>query len=207
MMPIEPVIRTDDDAPENEANPVAKEVKVNTPLQPRSRRWRLVWLAAAILWAAGAAAFILGYHFNQPSSVWAQIGNRKFYTHPPATTFYQRDHVPFGILLLFMGLTVIGGMVDLAFRAWRRLTQPGIVAIAAGGLLALYSLFGLIFGFLGIGTIGLFVILSGLPMKAVLPPSGWHPDPSGRFEYRYWDGISWGPDVATEGRCSWDPFP
>jgi hypothetical protein len=33
---------------------------------------------------------------------------------------------------------------------------------------------------------------------AVTP--GWHPDPSGRFEYRYHNGMSWTADVATGGQ-------
>lgn len=30
--------------------------------------------------------------------------------------------------------------------------------------------------------------------------SGWHPDPFGRFEVRYWDGAQWTHHVATQGR-------
>ena len=47
--------------------------------------------------------------------------------------------------------------------------------MAGGGLLILYSLFGLIYGLLGIGTIGILVVLVGLPMKSDLrvePESG-----------------------------------
>lgn len=32
------------------------------------------------------------------------------------------------------------------------------------------------------------------------PPVGWHPDPSGRFEFRYFNGQRWTSDVATDGR-------
>ena len=93
----------------------------------------------------------------------------------------------------------ISGIADLTFRLWRRHTQAGILAISSGGCLALYSLFGLVFGFLGIGIIGLLVVLSGLPMKSVLPPSGWYPDPVGQAEYQYWDGTAWAPQGTTEG--------
>ena len=194
-------IAAENDPPEKWATPVSEEVRTKTPLQAGSRRWRLLWLGMAIVWAAGATAFILGYHFAQPSSVWAQIDNRKFYTHPPAITLYQRDQVPYGIVLLLIGLTVASGIADLTFRWRRRLTQNGILAIAAGGCLALYSLFGLLFGFLGIGTIGLLVILSGLPMKSVLPPSGRYPDPADPIEYRYRDGTAWAPSDVIEGRA------
>jgi hypothetical protein len=31
------------------------------------------------------------------------------------------------------------------------------------------------------------------------PPPGWHPDPTRRFELRYWDGTRWSDHVATSG--------
>jgi hypothetical protein len=38
-------------------------------------------------------------------------------------------------------------------------------------------------------------------------PAGWQPDPSGRFEQRYWDGASWTEHVSTGGVASSDPLP
>ena len=38
-------------------------------------------------------------------------------------------------------------------------------------------------------------------------PPAWHPDPSGRFQYRYWDGAAWGPHVSTQGQTHLDPLP
>jgi hypothetical protein len=80
----------------------------------------------------------------------------------------------------------------------------------------LFSLFGLLLGLAGIGTMGLLVILSGLPMKTTGPgpadkansfemPAAWYPDPAGRHELRYWDGVVWTPHVVTAGRASTDP--
>jgi len=37
-------------------------------------------------------------------------------------------------------------------------------------------------------------------------PANWYPDPTGRFEYRYWDGALWTEDVATAGQQSRDPL-
>jgi hypothetical protein len=37
------------------------------------------------------------------------------------------------------------------------------------------------------------------------PAGGWHPDPTGRFEQRYWDGESWTEHVARGGTRSTDP--
>lgn len=39
-----------------------------------------------------------------------------------------------------------------------------------------------------------------------ISPAGWHPDPIGRFEQRYWDGHQWTEHVANEGRASTDPI-
>ncbi len=36
-------------------------------------------------------------------------------------------------------------------------------------------------------------------------PSGWHPDPFGRHEYRWWDGTRWTEQVASHGRQGVDP--
>jgi hypothetical protein len=37
------------------------------------------------------------------------------------------------------------------------------------------------------------------------PTPGWHPDPTGRHEYRYWDGTRWTDDVSDNGVTSVDP--
>lgn len=36
--------------------------------------------------------------------------------------------------------------------------------------------------------------------------AGWHPDPTGRHEHRYFNGTSWTDDVSDRGRQSKDPF-
>ncbi len=38
------------------------------------------------------------------------------------------------------------------------------------------------------------------------PAPGWHPDPMGRFEHRYWDGSGWTEHVSTAGSQSSDPL-
>jgi Septum formation/Protein of unknown function (DUF2510) len=37
------------------------------------------------------------------------------------------------------------------------------------------------------------------------PTPGWNPDPTGRHEYRYWDGGNWTDDVSDNGVTSVDP--
>jgi hypothetical protein len=36
--------------------------------------------------------------------------------------------------------------------------------------------------------------------------AGWHPDPSGRHQLRYWDGQAWTPNVSDNGQQSTDAF-
>jgi Protein of unknown function (DUF2510) len=38
------------------------------------------------------------------------------------------------------------------------------------------------------------------------PAPGWHPDPTSRHQYRYWDGARWTDDVADGGVASTDPL-
>src|SRR4051794_16300570 len=37
------------------------------------------------------------------------------------------------------------------------------------------------------------------------PAAGWHPDPMGKHELRYWDGVQWTEHVSSNGRQSVDP--
>lgn len=37
-------------------------------------------------------------------------------------------------------------------------------------------------------------------------PAGWLPDPTNRFEYRYFNGTAWTSDVASGGRQGFDPL-
>ena len=36
-------------------------------------------------------------------------------------------------------------------------------------------------------------------------PAGWYPDPSGRYEMRYWDGLAWAEHVSRQGQQFTDP--
>jgi len=40
-----------------------------------------------------------------------------------------------------------------------------------------------------------------------LSPPPWHPDPSGRFHYRWWDGSEWTSQVSTDGHLLIDTNP
>jgi len=37
-------------------------------------------------------------------------------------------------------------------------------------------------------------------------PAGWHPDPTGRHELRYWDGLAWTQSVSDDGQVTENPL-
>jgi len=43
------------------------------------------------------------------------------------------------------------------------------------------------------------------PQPVVTTPAGWYPDPSGRYELRYWNGTAWTEHVARGGQQYTDP--
>ena len=47
------------------------------------------------------------------------------------------------------------------------------------------------------------VVAGGSPVS----PPAWHPDPSGRFHYRWWDGSEWTSQVSTDGQHLIDTNP
>jgi hypothetical protein len=42
------------------------------------------------------------------------------------------------------------------------------------------------------------------PLPPPPPPAGWYPDPSERYEVRYWNGEAWTHNVGAEGKLSRD---
>jgi hypothetical protein len=46
-------------------------------------------------------------------------------------------------------------------------------------------------------------VIQAAPLSVT--PAGWYPDPSGRFEMRYWDGTAWTEHVARGGQQYTDP--
>ncbi len=47
----------------------------------------------------------------------------------------------------------------------------------------------------------------GVPPGGAVSPPAWHPDPSGRFHYRWWDGSEWTSQVAIDGHHLIDTNP
>jgi Protein of unknown function (DUF2510) len=44
-------------------------------------------------------------------------------------------------------------------------------------------------------------------VPAGLAPAQWYPDPAGRHDHRYWDGLQWTANVADHGKQGVDPLP
>jgi len=136
------------------------------PLRRASIAWRFLFLGAAWCWAGGVIAFYLTYHLAEPHGVLSvNTGGHTYYGNPPTLTLNQQDPVSTKIVTIALGLALLVGTVDLVVRTTRRMTAPGVAALSAGGMLILFSFFGLLRGLAGIGTAGLFVIMSGLAMK------------------------------------------
>jgi hypothetical protein len=45
------------------------------------------------------------------------------------------------------------------------------------------------------------------PVASPMAPPGWHPDPGGRFHYRWWDGRQWTSHVSLNGQQLVDTNP
>ena len=50
-------------------------------------------------------------------------------------------------------------------------------------------------------------LFPGGPGTVGFPPPAWHPDPSGRFRYRWWAGTEWTSYVSTDGHVWTDTSP
>ncbi len=46
---------------------------------------------------------------------------------------------------------------------------------------------------------------AGAPPAAAVSPPAWHPDPTGRYDHRYWDGQEWTDHVSRQGVQLTDP--
>lgn len=47
---------------------------------------------------------------------------------------------------------------------------------------------------------------AGPAVVASAPAAAWHPDPTGRHQFRYWDGGSWTANVSNHGVTATDPL-
>jgi ABC-type uncharacterized transport system permease subunit len=123
-------------------------------------------MSMASLAAVAIAAGALGLHFNEPVGILEMTVNGHTYRgsiqHPPALTLFERDQFSVIFAGALVSVVLIAAWTELVVRTLRGKTGVGSVAIAAGGLLALLSFFGLVYGVVTLGTLGALVVWSGV---------------------------------------------
>ena len=99
----------------------------------------------------------------------------------------------------------------------------GLIAVTIVGLIRsgqngdMGWLAGIIAGWIvGLGWLVAIIYLAAVAPRrsqqpAAMPPhsapgAGWHSDPLGRHEFRYWNGVNWTSDVSDQGTASSDPL-
>ena len=88
---------------------------------------------------------------------------------------------------------------------WFKRCNPAeiVVEVPAGGLVrVVYRARWLVFLKGKLAVEGVVAEMAPVPLAA-----SWQPDPSGRFELRYWDGAAWTAHVANGGIVASDPVP
>lgn len=124
-----------------------------------SGSYRIQWLCVAlgVIWGLGALLVVTNLHVN-PDNL------RNVYGQPVLRTVYARDPGLWVANFIGIGGTVVIAATELVVRSYGKSRRPGVVAIVLGGLLCLYSLFGLLYGVVAIAPIGIMLILSGMPV-------------------------------------------
>jgi hypothetical protein len=118
-----------------------------------------------------AVLVMLRYHSPEPVGMRSITTNGHTYVgDPPALTLFERDPVAFSSMVVVVGAGLLVATLDLALRALRPSPRPGVAAVIAGGVVALFSLFGLLLGVASLGVIGALLVLSGLAAKRPSAP-------------------------------------
>jgi hypothetical protein len=114
------------------------------------------------------------------------------------------------VLACFWGLWILGTALQFVRFLWGTGSVLGLIGqlamLAAPTLLLVmvlrmaraYST-----GFKDLATSAVPVLLSEAPGSVA---AGWHPDPAGRHEWRFWDGSAWTSSVSSRGLQGEDPF-
>lgn len=137
-------------------------------LDPRSvhRHWLLLLLAT--LWTLVIVVVVFWYHVAEPKGILSITVNGHTYTgNPPALTLFESDAVSAIDIVIAPAIGLLVGAASLEVRSRRRSSAPWAVALIVGGCVALFSLFGLLWGVASIGVVGVLVLLSALPIETV----------------------------------------
>jgi hypothetical protein len=125
-----------------------------------------MFIGLALLWSAVAVVVLLGYHTPEPVGVLGvTINGHTYLGNPPALTLYERDPVSFVTVIIVLGAGLLVSIIDVVMRHAQRSSRTGILAMVAGAVVVLVSLFGLLVGLAGVGVVGALLIFSGLPSR------------------------------------------
>ena len=123
----------------------------------RAFRSRWLCLALGTVWAIVAMSIVINLHVN-PDHL------RDIEGRPVMHTVYARDSGLWLANFLAVGSAIAVAAVELALRKHHESSRPGVVALVLGSLLCVYSLFGLLYGLVAIGPIGVMILVSGVPV-------------------------------------------
>jgi hypothetical protein len=139
-----------------------------TALDSRSVHLHWLTLLLATLWTLVIVTVVFWHHVAEPAGVLSITVNGHTYTgNPPALTLFENDTVSGLIIVIAPLFAVLVGAASLELRIRRRTSAEGVIALVVGGLVAFFSLFGLLWGVATIGVVGVLVLLSALSIKTV----------------------------------------
>lgn len=137
-----------------------------TVLNSRSVHLHWLTLLLATLWTLVIVMVVFWYHVAEPTGVLSITVNGHTYTgNPPALTLFEHDTISGLIIVIAPLFAVLVGAASLELRIRRHTSSEGVVALAVGGLVTFFSLFGLLWGVASIGVVGVLVLLSALTIK------------------------------------------
>jgi hypothetical protein len=143
-------------------------VPLKTELESQSvrRHWLLLLLAA--LWTLLIVVVVFMYHIAEPSGVLGiTINGHTYAGNPPALTLFERDAVGARNIVAAPLIGLLVGAASLQRRTRRGTSTPSVLATVVGAFLALFSLFGLLWGVASIGAVAVLVILSARSIKLI----------------------------------------
>jgi hypothetical protein len=126
---------------------------------------RFLSLTGAYLWSVAVLGVVFAYHLGDAPQRVATINGKGIYITLAAQTLYQRDRVSAEIIATAIAIALTIATADLLYRVLRKRSGIGPAALGVGALLVAFSLFGLAWGLLALGSIALFIVLSSLPIR------------------------------------------
>jgi hypothetical protein len=106
-----------------------------------------------------------------------------------------------GVIYASAGVTILTWGENITIRVWSG--SPGYTNVSVGSALK----FGLVDWGKNREHIDRLLWRIGAVLHQPSPsmPAGWHPDPSRRYEFRWWDGEKWTEHVSRSGAQYLDP--